>query len=711
MQRLISPVFSPCSDVLLCESCSQIDFGKVAVASQFCTRSQSEEYLTTQPDLDLGTIEDVIERKERCNLCALIARRSKGLAGRCTLIGGLSYCISSEQPEFTTEEPHTHTRIAKIRLHPEVPLSWVPTPWELDTHDTHPQSVRQIVIFQAGPKHRTNEPANPATITARRVLSSVDMSLPKQWLLKCEQTHVGRCPHSEGTPGRKTEFMPAFVIDTENHCVIETPSGCRYVALSYVWGAGKMLKHISTNSISLQIPGALQLAQIPQTVKDSMTLVKDMGERYLWVDALCIVQDSPVMQQKQIAKMDQIYAKALFTIVAANGDNAEAGLPGVGLTSREQVQEILHLADGDLYTLIHDISEQGNVIRKSPWAQRAWTFQELLCSGRCLVFTAFQVYWKCHCAVWLEEIALEQTGSTNLELFHESARSRFPAHSLSQEKYFRLYEKLLFEYLKRQLSFQADLINAFSGICGWLSVIQGDRFFWGLPQSQFSRGLSWTLMGRHKRHDTRVRIEGPNSTVQEVPFPSWSWAAWETLGVLPTIGFRGESQPVVDFWVSDDTGTIVPVAESGTHGDWPEAYHTIYRFPRLDNGRESFIVPEEMIQSATKPRLGLLYFWSSVATLELGSHKELIDDLTWTFMCSMSECVEMEDLWKRKQKDENSKIFIDFVVVAERPEEDSLNLLAVEWQQGIAYRLGSVIIKKRDWLSLENREWKLVILG
>jgi hypothetical protein len=60
-----------------------------------------------------------------------------------------------------------------------------------------------------------------------------------------------------------------------------------------------------------------------------------IGERYLWVDSLCIVQDDPQEKHGQIANMDAIYGNAILTINAAAGQDANAGLPGVRPLSRK----------------------------------------------------------------------------------------------------------------------------------------------------------------------------------------------------------------------------------------------------------------------------------------------------------------------------------------------------------------------------------------
>lgn len=71
------------------------------------------------------------------------------------------------------------------------------------------------------------------------------------------------------------------------------------------------------------------MKMLPKTIADSLRLVSKLKERYLWVDALCIVQDDDLELVEQTAQMDLVYAKALFTVVVAVGTNADGGLPGL----------------------------------------------------------------------------------------------------------------------------------------------------------------------------------------------------------------------------------------------------------------------------------------------------------------------------------------------------------------------------------------------
>jgi Heterokaryon incompatibility protein (HET) len=79
---------------------------------------------------------------------------------------------------------------------------------------------------------------------------------------------------------------------------------------------------------------------IPKTVVDSMELVSLIGERYLWVDCLCLVQDDEEDMGDGISKMDLVYRGAKAIIVATTGVDANAGLPGICPGSRELLQYI-----------------------------------------------------------------------------------------------------------------------------------------------------------------------------------------------------------------------------------------------------------------------------------------------------------------------------------------------------------------------------------
>ncbi|KAI4919967.1 hypothetical protein J4E90_002107 [Alternaria incomplexa] len=117
--------------------------------------------------------------------------------------------------------------------------------------------------------------------------------------------------------------------------ILPTSSPIKYVALSYVWGNAPMFKTTTNNIETLLQRGALyepsNNAVLPDTIRDAIHLVKALGEKYLWVDCLSVVQDAGSEKMDiTLRAMARIYASAEFTIVAAGGEDAGHGLRGIG---------------------------------------------------------------------------------------------------------------------------------------------------------------------------------------------------------------------------------------------------------------------------------------------------------------------------------------------------------------------------------------------
>ncbi|KAH9209587.1 heterokaryon incompatibility, partial [Leptodontidium sp. 2 PMI_412] len=136
------------------------------------------------------------------------------------------------------------------------------------------------------------------------------------------------------------------------------------------------------NADFLRKDGALSSDRpdIPSVLKDAMELVSRIGERYLWVDALCIQQDSPA-KHRDLARMDVIYSHSLFALIAVDGTNANAPLPGLRPRSRLPLKPVIHIRGR---VLISEPPSLDEVLESSKYETRGWTLQERLLSRRCL---------------------------------------------------------------------------------------------------------------------------------------------------------------------------------------------------------------------------------------------------------------------------------------------------------------------------------------
>ncbi|KAI0186957.1 heterokaryon incompatibility, partial [Xylaria flabelliformis] len=179
---------------------------------------------------------------------------------------------------------------------------------------------------------------------------------------------------------------PGFrVIDVWRECVVLEPKKfCEYVALSYQWAAAttadETRQKIKLNGDNwLEKLGCMLLDRLPEVIEDVIQSCRDIEQKYLWADHLCIFQHGNVAEkskQEQINGMDAIYWLATLTLVAgANG--VGVGLPGASSRPRSSLDnhswEFLGRSDhpGSYFS-----EPSYEVANSSSWNTRGWTFQE-----------------------------------------------------------------------------------------------------------------------------------------------------------------------------------------------------------------------------------------------------------------------------------------------------------------------------------------------
>jgi hypothetical protein len=454
----------------------------------------------------IGTVGEILGRQSACALCHIVAKRlvargfddGKAYSLLCSAIS-VNFCGMDMETR-----PKRYTQRMAILIEPYT------DPLPLSVDDRIRDALILVELQVCG-----NE-----TFCGREMdQKEVDFGLLSSWLRKCLDEHKADC-RLLGWDG--SGVLGLLVIDVCQMCIIEAPPQCRYSALSYCWGEVDNFKHERGNSAVLRRDGGLKNAPLPKTVSDAILLIQSIGERYLWVDALCIVQDDPISSHEQISQMGSIYLMAIFTIVAAAGQDANAGLPGVRPWSRtvdqESVDALITAIDGPYYS---------GEVRNSTWSTRGWTMQEEALSARRLIFTESQVYWRCREAIWLEETILE---SAPPQKFHRLPPSQTDTEDLAiiGIKYgaYRMYENCVLAYGRRQLKYESDILRAFMGITSAISQLNpGALFNWGLPQSRFHWALGW--VGEScTRNTSACTILDAERIEHIIRFPSWSWTGW-----------------------------------------------------------------------------------------------------------------------------------------------------------------------------------------
>ncbi|PVH94230.1 HET-domain-containing protein [Periconia macrospinosa] len=360
------------------------------------------------------------------------------------------------------------------------------------------------------------------SVGGRQIQPHISSSLVSQWLQLCDSNHTALC---------KQRFAPSVpngfrVIDCVSRAILrweDVNPESKYLTLSYVWG----------NTASDVVPDDyLDSSVVPRTIEDTIYLTIQLGYRYLWIDRYCIPQKDPENREIQLQSMDRIYEQSSITVIAAAGLDPHYGLPGIGSNTRPP-QPYVHLGKKSLIYTPYATKD----IATSKWNGRGWTYQEGLLSRRRLIFTEHQVYFQCNAMHCVESMNLP------LEQIHEESKQRmldtfrigmvFPLRGIGG-----VPEDIgdrINEYLRRSLTKQKDILDAFKG-----TITAFERKFprdfsslCGVPILFEQRlGASYALLLALTWDGIRNR----NGQVLAIPqrrvgFPSWTWLGWKASSI------------------------------------------------------------------------------------------------------------------------------------------------------------------------------------
>jgi hypothetical protein len=160
---------------------------------------------------------------------------------------------------------------------------------------------------------------------------------------------------------------------------------------------------------------------LPKTWKDAIYLTRLLGYNYIWIDALCMIQDSDYDWDTEAGLMSEAYGNCQLNLAALAGETSHAGLLqprnpllyvpcDVSILFREVVwskNAILKLAairasdstpeDCPIRKLIGACGGNSyfEAMTEEPLNKRAWVLQERALSRRTLYFGTSGIYWDC----------------------------------------------------------------------------------------------------------------------------------------------------------------------------------------------------------------------------------------------------------------------------------------------------------------------------
>ena len=434
------------------------------------------------------------------------------------------------------------------RVSPEQSLEVLLLPDEASFRVSYPTPISARLAFIGSEVTSTHSPD-----TVRLVRhEGIDVARVQNWLRTCDENHSSctwrdtsaasivassdkasdaKTIDKAASLGFKKEFNEAAtsnfrVIDIVDGYIKPVPLDTKYVALSYVWGQLPMLQLRKENFDSLTSRGALEsiCQQLPRTITDAIDLLKALGLRYLWIDGLCLVQDDAKDVTLGVSMMNSIYHGSYFTIVAAAGQDANAGLPGLqqGSECPGRKQNIMQLPSGLQLTICHSIDWH---LRQSVHNQRGWTLQELVLPDRTLIFVNGKAYFRCHEANWSEETWADQqirwldADDSNISRLPDPLEGFLPSCWA--------YQKICEDFSRRKLRNDGDALRALQGILRPTAAGMDTDLIEGLPGYYLDHFLLF--------------ISGTGDMKRRSQFASYSWAAWEGSKMWPRENYEWPS--------------------------------------------------------------------------------------------------------------------------------------------------------------------------
>ncbi|KAH3970441.1 hypothetical protein HBI18_113620 [Parastagonospora nodorum] len=412
--------------------------------------------------------------------------------------------------------------------------------WPLEEHERllwypHKQSI--INIFKSGPIIDTtdfvsNVPFMERSRPSGDTGSEQSINTIKLWMTSCKSSHHRYCTVNGEVrlPKRILELTEARF-----HLREGLDNEAIYACLSHCWGAtgpSYMLTKDTIKSLKAGMPST----KLPRTFREAMELCMRLNIRYLWIDALCIIQQDIDDWKEAAATMADIYENAFLTIAATKSSDSEGGCFS-RLTSRDQAT---HLESSGLYASkcvepYYPGTGYALMSREGPWPllRRAWVFQERLLSPRVIHFTEHQLVWECR------SVQQSETGDVNEDWTkHDPTRyiTTFMPEMINYPFKYphtetgNIWQTVVSQYSQLQLTQASDRLPAIAAIVQrTMRARKDDLYIAGMWKSSLLVDSAWHR-NRHEEDLERPDYTQPTWSWTSVPGPVW----FAKVSVLPS---------------------------------------------------------------------------------------------------------------------------------------------------------------------------------
>lgn len=393
----------------------------------------------------------------------------------------------------------------------------------------------------------------------------------RTWLEYCEDHDTAcRIPLSTFKPTRLLKVHPSSIPDQV--LLVQPSQPVKYACLSYCWGKD-LASVVKTTNANLETHyQGISYRSLPKTIQDALLVCRGLGIQYLWVDALCIIQDDPQDWQRELGRNVDIYGKSHLTIYANEPESCKQGFLGPLEYSksrwqrriRTQIPEKLTAGENRLFpagsglfarfghpdrsrvVASTDLDRSGKSgadrsMAKSTLDSRAWCLQEEILPNRRLYYDNNEMTWQC-CTRYVCECghlsSLRGTSSHEIPLVKLNDPENFAAYLEDKPSRYRPWmpdkhsllvewRRLVEDYSLRLLSNPEDKLAAISGLSESIrkatELLEStpDSYYAGLWGRKFLQGLAWVPCW-----PASDSVQQPNpSKAITYRAPTWSWAS------------------------------------------------------------------------------------------------------------------------------------------------------------------------------------------
>lgn len=319
----------------------------------------------------------------------------------------------------------------------------------------------------------------------------------------------------------------------------------QYMTLSYCWGKHPNPAWTTTRQNLQKRLESFSTSELPATLFDAVAIADGLGARYLWIDALCIVQDDAGEWASEGGRMAGIYRGAVLCIAASSSTSSVDGIfskrsssllkklagsiiridgtvttPGTNQNSGRTKSSLYFQDDSEFLDMF--ASAKGPLeqyVERGTLSERAWIMQERLLSTRILHYTREQLVWQCEHVSLLEDQLLRYP--EKLSDFKHEALSALKQRLDGTEVQDLWYHEIVKAYTRRKLTYGSDKLIAISALARAVSLNHPDVYLAGLWRKSLIQGLMWYRPGTL-----------PGCKSREYRAPSWSWASQDSAVVF-----------------------------------------------------------------------------------------------------------------------------------------------------------------------------------